>query len=166
MECEAPPVQARGLLHSPPDGTYPQRLVWDTSCPVLFLILVAMQDILGGVVITVQLSSTVRARVPSHTEVLLNDGPTPATGLAGIVRSHFHHAAASLFRFAVAEGDKGSPACIQDTLIQATFGGGSIRQVLALLVLFRGWCRGHVLDLQVLKHQCAILRDELARGFM
>jgi len=131
MGVKYPMAESQGLLHSPTGGTYPQWLVWDTSCPVLLLLLVAMQDILRSVVITVQFGPTVRAGMPSHTEVFLNDAPTAGTLLAGTVGSHFHDAAASLFRFAVAEGDKGSPACIQNTLIQATFRGGSIRHVLA-----------------------------------
>src|SRR2546425_5726163 len=74
--CEVPAGFRQGLLRSPTCGTYPQGLTWDTSCPVLFLILIAMQDILRGVVITVQFSPTVRARVPSHTEAFLDNAST------------------------------------------------------------------------------------------
>src|SRR5712692_3530152 len=140
-------AESQGLLHSPTSGTYPQWLVWGTSCPILFLLLVAMQEIERSVVITVQLRPTVRAGMPTHTEVLLDDASTAATGLAGLVGSHFHDRATSLFRFVARHHDKGSPACIQNTLIQATFGGGSIGHVLALLVLFRDWCRCHVLNM-------------------
>ena len=37
-----PMAESQGLLHSPTRGTYPQWLVWGTSCPILFLLLVAM----------------------------------------------------------------------------------------------------------------------------
>jgi len=76
-----------------------------------------MQDILGGVVVSIQFSSAMGARMPSHTEVFLDNAPTPATGLRCAVGSHFHHATASLFRFAATYRDEGSPSCIQDTLV-------------------------------------------------
>ncbi len=49
-----PMAFSQGLLHSPTDGTYPPGLVWDTSCPIYSsLLLVAMQDILRGVLVNV-----------------------------------------------------------------------------------------------------------------
>src|SRR6266446_1364100 len=156
----------QGLLRSPRGGTYPPWLAWGTSCPVRFLVLVAMQDIQSGVVIAIQGRTTVRTRMPTHAEVFLDNIATPGTCLARIMGSDFHHRATSLFRFVARDGDEGSPACIQNTLIQSAFGGGSIRKILALLVFFGSRGRRHVFNLQVLKHQRAILLDQFARGFV
>jgi hypothetical protein len=106
-----------------------------------------MQDIQGGVVITVQLRATVGARVPSHTEVFLDDALTAGTRLTGAMRSHLHDRATSLFRFVASHRDEGSPACIQNRFVQTAFGGGSVWHVLAMLILLRDWRRGHVLNL-------------------
>ncbi len=54
-------VKAEGLLQSSHKGS-----LWDTSCPVLFLHVVALQDVSGCVLIPVQLTPTVRAGVPSY----------------------------------------------------------------------------------------------------
>ena len=125
-----------------------------------------MQDILGGVVVAVQFSSTVRAGVPSHTEVFFDDAPTSATGLTGSVGCYLHDGATSLFRFVACHRDEGSPACIEDTLIQSTFSRGAIRKRDAMLILF--WLRTlrHVLDVQVLKDQGCVGLDEGTRFFM
>jgi hypothetical protein len=110
-------AKSQGLLHSPTSGTDPLGLMWDTSCPMNALTLVAMQDVFSSIVVTIQFSSTVRARVPSHTEVFLDNASTPTTGLRCAMRSHFHDGATSLFRFVATHRDEGSPACIQDTFL-------------------------------------------------
>src|SRR5436309_2193277 len=99
LSVKHPMAESQGLLQSPTCGTYPQGLLWDTSCPNLALFLVAMQDILRGIVVTVQFRPTVRAGMPSHTEVFLDDTATSATGLRGAIGSDFHDGATSLFRF-------------------------------------------------------------------
>src|SRR5437588_3600987 len=137
--------------------------MWDTSCPVQTLTLVAMQDVFSSIVVTVQFSSTVRARVPSHTQVFLDDASTTTTGLRCAMRSHFHNGATSLFRFVATHGDEGSPACIQDTLIQAAFCGSTIGDVLPLLILFGSRSGRHVVDLQVFKDERTIVVHQLVR---
>src|SRR3989442_4792298 len=164
--CEVPAGFRQGLLRSPTCGTYPQGLTWDTSCPVLFLILIAMQDILRGVVITVQFSPTVRARVPSNSEALLDNASTATTRLRRVLGSYLHDYRASLFRFAATECDERSPSCIQDALIQATFGGGTIGKIGSVLILFGGWCFRQIVTMQVFKHQRPVGLDESTRFFV
>src|SRR5438034_2065983 len=131
--------------------------MWDTSCPVQTLLLVAMQDVFSSIVVTVQFSSTVWARMPSHTQVFLDDASTPTTGLRCAMRSHFHDGATSLFRFVATHRDEGSPACIQNRFVESALCGGTIGDVLALLTLFGSGSSRHIVNLQVFKDEPAIV---------
>src|SRR5690349_12298526 len=104
----------QGLLHSPTCGTYPPWLVWGTSCPVgfLFLLLIAMQEIQGGIVVAVQFGPTVLTRMPALREVFLDDAATAGTLLRALLGGNFHDLATSLFRFVATERDKLPPGCI------------------------------------------------------
>ncbi len=82
------------------------------------------------------------------------------------MRSDFDDHATSLFRFIAGDRDEGCPACIQNTLIQAPFGGSSVGKILARFILFGFWCFRHSVDLQILKHQRAILLHKFPRGFV
>ncbi len=125
-----------------------------------------MQDIFRRIVVSIQFSSTVRARMPAHTEVFLDDATAPTACLTCLMGSDFDDRATSLFRFIACYRDEGSPACIQNTLIQAAFGGSSVRKILARFIRFGAWSFRHVVDLQILKHKRAILIHKLARGFV
>ncbi len=159
-------AESQGLLHSPTSGTYPPGLVWDTSCPILVLFLVAMQDILRGVIVAVQFGPTVRAGVPSDTEVFLDDAPTTTARLTCIIGSDFHDRATSLFRFIARHRDEGSPSCIQNTLVQATLSSGSVGNILLIFVLFRFRTRRHVVNVQVLEDQGPVGLDQGMRCFV
>src|SRR6266571_1754455 len=125
-----------------------------------------MQDILRGVLVAVQFGPTVWAGVPTHTEVFLDDAPTTTTRLTCIMGSDFHDRATSLFRFIARHRDEGSPSCIQNTLVQAAFGGGSIGNILPIFVLFRFGTRRHVVNMQVLEDQGPVSLDQGLRFFV
>ncbi len=110
--------------------------------------------------------NTVRARMPAYTEVFRDDATAPTACLTGLMGSDFDDRATSLFRFIAGDRDEGSPACIQNTLIQAAFGGSSVRKILARFILFGFWGFRHVVNLQILKHKRAILIHQLPRGLV
>ena len=98
------------------------------------------------------------------TEVLLDDAATPATHLAGILGGDTHHLATSLLRFVATECDELPPSSIQDRCVEPGLSSGSVGKILPCLFVCFGLGTGcHVLNLQVFKHQRAILLDELAR---
>ncbi len=128
---------------------------------------VSRQDIAGGVLVPVQLTTALRARMPSDGEVFGDQGAAAATGLRGVAWGDFDDGAASFFRFACRHPREVSPRGIQNTLVETAFGGCSVGQKRAgFLVLFRLGLGDHVGDLEVFKDERAILLDQAARLLM
>src|SRR5712692_5426719 len=150
----------QGLLQGPDE-----RSLWDTSCPLVFLIV--SQDVAGRIVVSVEFSSTMGARVPAHREVFGHHPATSTAFLTGVLWGNAHDLAASLFRFATTERHELAPPGIQNAFVQPPLGSGSIGQIRPhCLVLLGSWCPCHIDDVKIFEHQHPIALDQLARLLM
>ena len=100
---------------------------------------IALQNIASGIHIAIHLGPTLRARVPPDREIFRHERSTVATSLGRVAWVDFRDDAASFFRFACTQSQQGAPGRIQNTLIQATFGGCPVGEKCSRLCVLPGF---------------------------
>src|SRR5438132_66249 len=100
--------------------------------------------------------------MPALAEFFLDDRPTAATHLAGILGIHEQHLPASFFRFVGTELLEQCPTSISNTFVYPAFGSCPIGQIRPVLILLRLGALAHVDGLQLFQDDHAISIDQLS----